>query len=111
MGSADKKLYAVQGTGGPAKSAWPQYRHDSRHSGTVSNPVLDQTKLGVNMYAGLLINGNIGNSYRIEYVDSMANTNNWSMLATVTLDRTPYLFFDIESTNAMKRYYRAILLP
>jgi hypothetical protein len=110
VGSTDKKLYAVQGADGPANIAWPQYRRDLRHSAAANRPTLDHTQLAVNMYAGLLINGNVGNSYRIEYVDSLGDTNHWAMIATVTLDRTPYLFFDIESTNATKRYYRALLI-
>jgi hypothetical protein len=49
----------------------------------------DHTQLGVTMYAGLMIQGNIGSSQRIEYAEVLRDTNNWSMIATVTLDRTP----------------------
>ncbi len=62
------------------------------------------------LYPGLAIQGNIGGTYRIEYADRL-DTNQWSMLATVTLDRTPYLFIDTASNGVTNRLYRAILLP
>ena len=111
VGSTDKKLYAVKGTGGPAKTAWPLHCRDLRHTSAMPRAALDDTQLAIRMYPGLTINGNIGSTYRVEYSDRIEGLDNWSMLATVTLDRTPYLFFDMGAAEASKRFYRAILLP
>lgn len=107
-GSTDRKLYAVAGTAGPASGPWPMYRRDTKRTGAVNNTTLDHVSLGVNMYAGLAINGTVGARYRIEYSDKVPAV--WEPLSTVTLDRTLYRFFDLESTNASKRFYRAVLL-
>lgn len=107
--STNGKLYAVVGSAGPASAAWPMYRRDTKRTGAVSNPILDNVSLGVNMYAGLAIKGNVGTRYRVEYSDKVPAT--WEPLATVTLDRTVFRFFDLESTNSVKRFYRAVQLP
>jgi outer membrane protein assembly factor BamB len=109
FGSTDGKLYAVVGSGGPALTAWPTYRRNQKRTGAVSNPVVDHVSLNVNVYAGLVIHGNVGGRYRIEFTDNVSEL--WQFLATVTLDRPMYRFFDLESTNATKRFYRAVELP
>jgi outer membrane protein assembly factor BamB len=38
VGSWDGGLYAFRGDGPPAKTPWPQYRHDPQHTGRVSKP-------------------------------------------------------------------------
>jgi outer membrane protein assembly factor BamB len=35
VGSWDGGLYAFEGDGAPAKTLWPQYRHDAQHTGRV----------------------------------------------------------------------------
>ncbi len=64
----------------------------------------------INLYAGLSITGIVGRSYRIESVYNL-NSNNWSTAATIFLNSSPYLWFDADSVNAPKRFYRAVLLP
>lgn len=111
IGADDGKLYAVNGSAGLAATAWPMYGRDAKHTGTVPNAVLSQTDLSLAMYPGLLIKGNVGSSYRIEFVNNVSDTNNWQLLATVTLDRTPFFFVDVNAGNATKRFYRAVALP
>ena len=70
-----------------------------------------QSELSVNLYAGIAIVGLVGGTNRIEYVDALGNTNDWKALATIVLPSSPYLWFDVRSTNSPKRFYRTILLP
>ena len=74
FGSTNGKFYAVVGSAGPASAPWPMYRRDAKRTGAVNNPVLDHASLGVNMYAGLAIKGNVGARYRIEYSDKVPAT-------------------------------------
>ncbi len=110
FGSTDDNLYAIQGGAGPAASAWPMYRRGPQHTGAPRPPTYTNTQLGLALYPGISIQGNIGSTYRIEYADRLGDTNQWSLLATVTLDRTPYLFIDTASKGATNRFYRAILV-
>lgn len=109
FGCNDNKLYAVAGLSGPGGAPWPMDRGNAQHTGALSAPVFDQLSLGVNMYAGLIINGKVGHSFRVEYVSKL--TDPWSPVATVTLDRAPFLFIDTSTTNSNRRFYRAIQLP
>jgi len=109
VGSINKRLLAIKGTTGLAKSAWPMYRRDAKHSGAITRPPVQVTALDLHVYAGVAINGNVGSTYRIEVSEKVPDV--WKPLATVTLDRTPFLFFDIESTNVLKRFYRAVAVP
>jgi outer membrane protein assembly factor BamB len=111
IGADDGKLYAVYGSSPAATTVWPMMRRDLRHTAAVSYPTYDQIALGINLYAGITLTGNIGTTYRIETTTSLSEASVWQPLTTITLDRTPYLFIDIESTNHPRRFYRAIQLP
>jgi|SRR6266850_924073 len=67
--------------------------------------------LSLRMYAGLTIDGQQGQNYRIEYVDALRPTTTWQSLTTVTLTNTPYLYIDTDSVNFPQRFYRALPLP
>ncbi len=68
-------------------------------------------ELSLHLYAGVSITGTPGLSYRIEYQDALSSSPNWSVLTNLTLSASPYLIFDLGSTNAPKRYYRAVVNP
>ena len=70
-----------------------------------------QSELSLNLYAGITIIGLVGGTNRIEYVNVLGDTNDWKALATIVLPSSPYLWFDIQSTNFQRRFYRTILLP
>jgi len=38
VGSWDGAVYAFDGNGAPARSLWPQYRHDAQHTGRLTKP-------------------------------------------------------------------------
>jgi len=109
FGSTDRKLYAVAGSTGPGSAPWPMFRGNTRHTGALPPATFDHVSLGVNVYAGVVINGNVGSTFRVEAQDRLGGA--WIPVGTVVLDRSPYLFFDVGSTNYSKRFYRAVLLP
>jgi hypothetical protein len=67
--------------------------------------------LDLHFYAGITIDGTVGLNYRVDYAESLAQTNNWLALTNLTLSSSPFLLFDIQSTNSPKRFYRAVLVP
>jgi hypothetical protein len=62
----------------------------------------------LHMYAGLQVEGSVGCRYRIECAADPADTN-WISVTNITLPTSPYLWFDLTSPTAPKRFYRAIL--
>src|SRR5260221_13729665 len=72
-----------------------------------------QTLLGLNaqIYAGLTITGAVGTRFEVQYVNDLAQTNNWLHLTNITLPSNPYLYFDPTSAGSPRRFYRAVLLP
>lgn len=67
--------------------------------------------LTLKMYAGLTIDGELGQTYRIEYVPGLGGETNWQTLATVRLTNSPFLYFDDKSATQPRRFYRALLIP
>jgi hypothetical protein len=67
--------------------------------------------LDLHFYAGITIDGTVGLNYRVDYAESLAQTNNWLTLTNLTLASSPFLLFDIQSTNSPQRFYRAVLIP
>lgn len=78
---------------------------------SVSFGVVPTTGFDLQLYAGLSVTGPIGRSYRIEYRNSLNDTNPWATAAEIRLTTSPLLWFDANSPNAAKRFYRAVLLP
>lgn len=64
--------------------------------------------LGLSFYAGLAIEGTVGGRYRVEYSENLSELQ-WLPLATITLPQSPFLWIDVGSTNAPRRYYRAVI--
>jgi hypothetical protein len=63
--------------------------------------------LSIRSFAGVLLTGEVGQTYDIQKADSAESTN-WSTVATLTLTNNPQLWMDMDSTNSMKRFYRGI---
>jgi hypothetical protein len=61
--------------------------------------------------AGLNIHGTVGQTYRIDYLSNLNNTNSWVQLTNVTLLTNPYLWVDLSSLGQPKRFYRSVLVP
>ncbi len=71
---------------------------------------LEPAVLSVALYAGILITGQVGRSFQIEAVENATDTN-WELLATVTLDISPYLWIDTPGPLRRGRLYRAVPVP
>jgi hypothetical protein len=69
--------------------------------------IVPETNLGLKMYPGLQIKGEVGRTYRIE---SSVNLTNWTQETIVLLTSTPYLWVDV-TAQAQTKYYRTLLLP
>ena len=63
--------------------------------------------LGINTYVGVTITGLVGRTYQIQ---SSPNMTNWTTQATLLLNSSPYLWFDLNPV-AGKKFYRALLMP
>jgi hypothetical protein len=77
----------------------------------LSQPVL----LEVNPVQGIImpikLSGAVGSSWRIEYVNDLGLTNNWLVLATVTLTNSSQVYYDNSALGWQHRFYRLVPLP
>ncbi|MCX8155420.1 MAG: LamG domain-containing protein [Verrucomicrobiae bacterium] len=64
--------------------------------------------LALQMYAGVTINGIIGETYVIEYATQL-NSHVWNTVTNITLQHTPFTFIDWNSPGNTARFYRAVL--
>lgn len=65
----------------------------------------------VMMLAGVNLHGNVGKTYRVDYLSDLKNTNSWVPLATNVLPTNPWFWPDVSSTNQPRRFYRIEQLP
>ncbi|HEY9172406.1 MAG TPA: HAF repeat-containing protein [Verrucomicrobiae bacterium] len=72
--------------------------------------LIPDNDLSIALYAGLTINGIVGRTYRIDYLDAVTPSSTWLELTNIVLPTTPYLFLDARPL-AYQRYYRSVLLP
>jgi alpha-tubulin suppressor-like RCC1 family protein len=76
------------------------------------NPIFPvQPTLDLTMVAAVLVSGELGKNYRIEYSDILTGTNNWQFLNIITLTTNPQPVIDVDSLHKPKRFYRALLIP
>jgi hypothetical protein len=57
------------------------------------------------------LSGDIGSSWRIDYVNDLGPTNNWLTLATVTLTNSSQVYVDTSALSQPNRFYRVVPLP
>jgi hypothetical protein len=57
------------------------------------------------------LSGMVGSSWRIDFVNDLAPTNNWITLATVTLTNTSQVYFDASALSQTHRFYAVVPLP
>ena len=69
------------------------------------------TTLDVSAVPAISINGTIGASYRLEYVETFGSVSNWTELATVTLTNTPQVYVDYSAVGHPRRFYRVMVMP
>ena len=81
---------------------------DSATASLSVQPVTGAATLGLNMLAGLTIDGTAGGAYRLEYTTNAVSTN-WVALTNLTLLSPRHYFADWDSTNAVRRFYRVVV--
>ncbi len=57
-------------------------------------------------YPGISIAGNAGNSYVIDYVDTISSVNSWLVFTNITLPTSPYILIDATAPS-LQRFYRS----
>jgi len=76
-----------------------------------SVPDPDAATVEIKTLAGLEICGTIGLTYRVEYVNDLQNTNDWTTLTNLVLPASPCFWVDLTSANQPKRFYRCVRVP
>jgi hypothetical protein len=57
------------------------------------------------------VQGDLGSTYRIDYVNSVGPTNSWTPLATVTVTNRPQYYVDLSAIGQPARLYRLVQVP
>ena len=57
------------------------------------------------------LSGDVGSSWRIDYLNDLGPTNDWLALATVTLTNTSQVYLDASALSQPHRFYRLVPLP
>ncbi|HAB18697.1 MAG TPA: vanadium-dependent haloperoxidase [Verrucomicrobiota bacterium] len=77
----------------------------------IASAITRTTELGIALYPGLSVSGNVGHPYRIDS-SPRVDPPEWTLLKFITLPTSgPYLIFDRESPGNTNRFYRAVELP
>jgi hypothetical protein len=82
----------------------------TERGGLLQSDPLITLNLKAAAFPELQISGPRQRQYQIEYCATVASTNGWSALGTVTLTNDTAPFTDLSATNATRRFYRAVLL-
>jgi Immunoglobulin domain len=67
--------------------------------------------LNLNFVPAITLTGNVGDSFRLDYINAIGPTDAWVTLDTVTLTNTPQLYFDISALGQPQRLYRIAPVP
>jgi hypothetical protein len=67
--------------------------------------------LDLKMVPTIVLNGPVGSSVRVDYIDQFGPTDAWVMLDTVTLINTAQLYFDVSAPGQPPRLYRLVQVP
>ncbi|HWW00485.1 MAG TPA: LamG-like jellyroll fold domain-containing protein [Candidatus Acidoferrum sp.] len=84
---------------------------------TSSNAFLTVNPAGVSLglYAGLTIEGSVGNTYGIQYTTNVSQAATWSTLGQITLTQPLQLWTDTNANVAAgyspRRFYRVVAIP
>jgi len=65
-------------------------------------------EIGIDLYPGLTVTGEVGAVYSIEYTTDLSKTNLWRCLEFIQLPSATYLWIDPTPAAGASRYYRAV---
>lgn len=77
-------------------------------SAPVTNSLPVAARLSIRNVPGILIQGPVGQSYQIEFSESLSETNFFVPLTNVVSTTSPFLWLDTAYTNPAPRFYRAL---
>jgi hypothetical protein len=97
------RLYAIAGTNTLAKSPWPMYRQNARHTGKVEKPALLQPKKRADANFEFQLYAQLGQTNVIE---ATTNLNTWTSLTSIVVSTVPQPVVDLTASNAPTRLYR-----
>ena len=63
------------------------------------------------LYAGLTIDGVVGQTYGVQYSTDLSHSNNWVGLTNLTLIQPVHLWYDSEPASRPQRFYRILQGP
>ena len=79
-------------------------------TGELVNPV--PAILELNLHHAVVIHGQLGLHYRVDYQDAGESPDVWHVLADIpSLATTPYVVYDPSTAGAIDRTYRVLLMP
>jgi hypothetical protein len=95
----------------PGKSA--VVKTDVKYSATsnATTPKINPAGVSIALYAGVTIEGTVGETYGIQYNADLSDTNGWHGAANVTLVEPAQVWFDAQPANQPQRYYRVVPGP
>jgi hypothetical protein len=82
-----------------------------------SNAFLTVNPAGVSLglYAGLTIEGAVGNNYGIQFTTNVSQSGSWTTLGQITLTQPVQLWMDtnvsVTAVGSQRRFYRVVALP
>lgn len=85
-----------------------------KYSSVTSNPAnltITPAAVDIAMYAGVAIDGVIGNTYGIQSSTDLNDANSWRGLTNITLKTQTFLWYDSQPAIQPRRYFRVVLGP
>jgi hypothetical protein len=67
--------------------------------------------LNINMVPAITMFGEVGQTYRLDYINAVGPTNDWRVVVTVTLANNPQFYFDLSAIGQPTRFYRLVQVP
>ncbi len=67
--------------------------------------------LDLHMIPAITLTGNIGDSWRLDYINQFGPIDAWVAVDTVTLTNTSQLYFDVSCVGQPQRLYRLVQVP
>ena len=76
-------------------------------AGSVTSSSVTLASVDIKMFAGVIVNGQLGSNYLIQATSNLAS-GNWTTLTNVALLTQPYVYIDYSSPTNSRQFYRAV---
>ena len=87
---------------------------DAASKTTNSQPAtltMNPAGVGIALYAGVAIEGVVGQTYGVQMTSDLSNTNSWAGVANATLTTPTQIWYDSQPETRPQRYYRVVPGP